>query len=218
MIDLPRPRDINSVESRRLRQSKSWLAQRIQPRKQRRSRNETFPLARRCFLPALLGLWQLVVRLHNLVARAAAGADRRSCEYLRGAPQDGTLWQARLITMRALADRLFHRLGRRLAARSAHRALERSARHHRDARARLADPAERLLGAAGAALVRANGSGDAVCRRHGHALVGRDRDRHRRAQCPADLSPRRADHGLEAACTSGSTSFCRRRCRSSSAE
>ena len=45
-------------------------------------------------------------------------------------------------------------------------------RHHRRARARLADPAQRLLGAARAALVWPDGGGHALRRHHGHALVG----------------------------------------------
>ena len=63
--------------------------------------------------------------------------------------------------------------------------------------ARIANVAKRLLGAARAALVRSNRSRHAVCRGHGNALVGGHRDRYRRAQRPADLSPRRADHGLK---------------------
>jgi len=57
-------------------------------------------------------------------------------------------------------------------------------------------PCERVLGAARAALVRADRIRDVFRRRDGHAMVGDHRDRQRRAQRAADLRPGRAHHGF----------------------
>ena len=153
----------------------------------------------------------------SLVARACAVDPLSVGEYLESAAGDGTLLQASLVTMRRLAGWLRHRHCGRLAARAADGALQVLRRYSRRARAWLADAAERLLGAAGAALVRANGSSDAFCRHHGHALVGDHRDRQRRSQRATDLSPAPRGRWARSGCTPGSKSSCRRRCHSSSA-
>src|SRR5258705_4156966 len=85
-----------------------------------------------------------------------------------------------------------------LAARAADRAVQVLRRYNWCTRAGLADAAERLLGAAGASLVRANGNSDAFHCHNGHTLVGDHPDRQRRSQCATDLCPRRAANWLEA--------------------
>src|SRR5438552_1714550 len=51
-------------------------------------------------------------------------------------------------------------------------ALESFSRHHRDARARIANAAQCVLGPPRASVVRANGGSHALCRGNGNALVG----------------------------------------------
>src|SRR5207248_3614025 len=96
------------------------------------------------------------------------------------------------------ADRVCHRPYWWVAARAINGPLESFSRYHRNARARIANAAQRVLGPARASLVRANRGSHAFCRGDGNTLVGRDCDRYRRAACPADLPPRGADHGIKA--------------------
>src|SRR5213080_2104053 len=96
------------------------------------------------------------------------------------------------------ADRLCHRPYWWVAARVINGPLETFSRYHRDARARIANAAQRVLGPSRAFVVRANGGSHAFCRGNGNALVGRDCHRYRRAACSADLPTGGVDHGIKA--------------------
>src|SRR5437870_10870724 len=72
------------------------------------------------------------------------------------------------------ADRLCHRPYWWVAARLINGPLESFSRHHRDARARVANAPQRVLGSSRASVVRANGGSHALCRGYGNALVSRD--------------------------------------------
>src|SRR2546429_738942 len=85
------------------------------------------------------------------------------------------------------ADRLCHRPYWWVAARVINGPLETFPRYHRNARPRIANAAQRVLGPSRAFVVRANRSSDALCRGNGNTLVGRDCDRYRGAACSADL-------------------------------
>ena len=120
-------------------------------------------------------------------------------EYLKGAAGDGTLVQASLVTMRRLLAGYIIGIAVGLPL----GLLTARFKFCEDTLGVLAlglqTLPERLLGAAGAALVRANGNSDAFHCHNGHTLVGDHRDRQRRSQRATDLCPRRADNGLEAA-------------------
>src|SRR6266480_1283909 len=96
------------------------------------------------------------------------------------------------------ADRLCNRPRWRVAAGVINGALETFSRYHRDARARIANAAQRVLGPSRASVVRANRGSDALCRGNGNTLVGRDCDRYRGAACSADLPAGGVDHGIKA--------------------
>src|SRR6266550_835842 len=72
------------------------------------------------------------------------------------------------------ADRLCHRPYWWIASRVINGALGAFSRYHWDARPRIANTAQRVLGASRASVVRANGGGHALCRGNGNALVDRD--------------------------------------------
>src|SRR5438132_3297084 len=96
------------------------------------------------------------------------------------------------------ADRLCYWPYWWVAARLINGPLESFSRHHRDARARVTNAPQRVLGPSRAFVVRADGGSDAFCRGNGNTLVGRDCDRYRRAAPSADLPPCGVDHGIKA--------------------
>src|SRR6266550_3595849 len=96
------------------------------------------------------------------------------------------------------ADRLCHRPYWWVATRVIDCPLESFSRYHWDARPRIANAPERMLGASCPSVVRANGGGHALCCGNGNALVGRDCDRYRGAACSADLPTSGVDHGIKA--------------------
>ena len=149
-----------------------------------------------------------------LVAGAAAiagGGRRLLCG--RRSPTARSL-EALLVTLQALADRLWDRPRHRAAARAAD---ERVGSPAQDTLGTLAlglqTLAERVLGAARADLVRADRGRDAVRRRHGHGLVGGHRDGSRRPQHPADLCARGPHHGFGGASQVDARDPAGRRCR-----
>lgn len=87
----------------------------------------------------------------------------------------------------AAVCRLFHRAVNWSASWLADSPFQNLRRHDWCCGSGLVDLAERLLGAADLAMVRSNRECDAVCRRHGVALVGRDCYRQRRPPRPSDL-------------------------------
>src|SRR6516162_2162957 len=94
------------------------------------------------------------------------------------------------------SDRLRDRASARPAARSPDVNLRIFRGYDRRARARAADAAERVLGAAGAALVWPDRWRNAVRGGDGHGMVCGPCDRRRRPQYPADLRARRTHHGI----------------------
>src|SRR5947207_6556822 len=170
--------------------SKAAPNPRLQPR------HETIP-PRRSFLRGLDRSLGMGFSRENLVAGLVAGAAASG-----GVSENiGHRWRAfpgYRHHHAPAADRLCHRPRWRMAARVINGALESFSRYHRDARARIANAAQRVLGPSRAFVVRANGGSHAFCRGNGNALVGRDCDRYRRAARPADLPPRGADHGIKA--------------------
>src|SRR6266513_3038556 len=96
------------------------------------------------------------------------------------------------------ADRLCHRPYWWIASRVINGALGTFSRYRRDARARIANTAQRVLGPARAFVVWANGSSDAFRRGNGNALVRRHRNGYRSAACSADLPASGTDHGIKA--------------------
>ena len=127
------------------------------------------------FFITLLWIWHLLVRA-KIWSPVLLPDPISVWEYLKGAVADGTLLEASFVTMRRLLAGYVHRHRCRLAAWAADGPVQVLRRHNRGACTWLADAAERLLGAAGAALVRANGNSDAFRRHHGHTLVGNHRD------------------------------------------
>ena len=149
------------------------------------------------FFVGLLLLWEGLVRA-KIWSPVLLPAPAQVAAYLKSATMDGTLAHATVITMRRLLIGYFVGLilGLPLGLLTARWNL------FRDTIGTMAlgsaNVAERLLGPARASVVRPNGSRHALRRRHGNALVGHHRHRDRRAQRPADLSPRRAHHGIKA--------------------
>jgi len=127
------------------------------------------------FFIALLSIWHLLV-LAKVWSPVLLPDPISAWEYLKGAAGDGTLVQASLVTMRRLLAGYVIGIAAGLPLGLLTARFKFCERYTWCARARLADAAERLLGAAGAALVRANGNSDAFRRHHGHTLVGDHRD------------------------------------------
>ena len=127
------------------------------------------------FFIALLAIWHLLV-LAKIWSPVLLPDPISVWEYLKGAAEDGTLLQASLVTMRRLLAGYVIGIAAGLPLGLLTARFKFCEDTHWCARARLADAAERLLGAAGAALVRANGNSDAFRRHHGHTLVGDHRD------------------------------------------
>src|SRR5438874_11449658 len=166
------------------------------PNPRLRQRNETIPPRLSLFLgldrPLGMGFSRQDL-VAGLVAGAAAG---------RGVPENiGYRWHSfpgyRHYHAPA-ADRLCHRPYWWIAARVINCPLESFSRYHRDARPRIANAAQCVLGPSRASLVRANGGSHALCRGNGNTLVGRDCHRYRRAACSADLPTGGVDHGIKA--------------------
>src|SRR5438874_4920271 len=166
------------------------------PNPRLRQRNETIPPRLSLFLgldrPLGMGFSRQDL-VAGLVAGAAAG---------RGVSENiGHRWHSfpgYRHHHAPAADRLCYRSDWWIASWFIDGALETFSRYHRDARARIANAAQRVLGASRASVVRANGGGHALCCGNGHALVGRDCDRYRSAACSADLPASGVDHGIKA--------------------
>ncbi len=202
--DLPRPRDINGPDLAGARGEITRGAAALGHRRPRRRRGETPPSSAVGFFAALVLLWQGSRVGGPLVAGAAAAADvgvrvargRRRRRLARG----GTaVTLRRLVVGYALGVGLGLPIG--LLVRAVPRAFDDTVGL---LALGLADAAERVLGAARAAVVRPDRGGDAVRRRDGHRRVDRDRDGRRGACDPPDLRPRRADDGLARAPRRGS--------------
>src|SRR6476619_1323256 len=166
------------------------------PNPRLRPRNETIP-PRRSFLRGLDRPLGMGFPRENLVTGLVAGSSAS-----RGVSKNsGYRWHTfpRYRHYHApAADRLCYRPYWWVAARVINGPLGTFSGHHRDARARIANAAQRVLGPARAFVVRANGSSDAFRRGNGNALVRRHRNRYWRAPCPPDLPAGRAHHGIKA--------------------
>ena len=154
------------------------------------------------FFAVLIGLWEWAFRA-KIWSPVLLPAPQQVAEYLKTAATDGTLFQRYRHYHAPAADRLCHRPYWWIAARAINGALGTFSGHHRDARARIANTAQRVLGPARAFVVWANGGSHALRRGNGNALVGRDRDRYRRAACSADLPAGGAAPWDQSVCTSG---------------
>src|SRR5436190_19730167 len=144
------------------------------PNPRQRQRNETIP-PRRSFLRGLDRPLGIGFSRENLVASLVTGSAAG-----RGVSKNiGHRWHSfsgyRHYHAPA-ADRLCHRPYWWIASRVINGALGTFSRYHWDARPRIANAAQRVLGAARASVVRANGGGHALCCGNGNALVGGDCD------------------------------------------
>src|SRR6478672_11627376 len=166
------------------------------PNPRLRQRNETIP-PRRSFLRGLDRPLGMGFSRENLVAGLVAGsaAGRGVSENIRHGWHSAPGYRH---YHAPAADRLCHRPYWWIASRVINGALGTFSRYRRDARARIANTAQRVLGPARAFVVWANGSSDAFRRGNGNALVRRHRNRHWRAPCPPDLPAGRAHHGIKA--------------------
>src|SRR6476661_2165005 len=166
------------------------------PNPRLRPRNETIP-PRRSFLRGLDRPLGMGFPRENLVTGLVAGSSAS-----RGVSKNsGYRWHTfpRYRHYHApAADRLCYRPYWWVAARVINGPLGTFSGHHRDARARIANAAQRVLGPSRAFVVRANGGSHALCCGNGNALVSRDCDRYRRAARSADLQARGVDHGIKA--------------------
>src|SRR5437879_58069 len=166
------------------------------PNPKPRRRNETTP-PRRSFLCDLDRPLGMGFSRENLVAGLVAGAAAG-----RGVSENiGHRWHSFPSYCHhhaPVADRLCHRPCWWVAARVIDGALESLSRHHWDPRPRIANAAQRVLGASRASVVRTNRGSDAFCRGNGNTLVGRDCDRYRSATCSADFPASGVDHGIKA--------------------
>src|SRR5947208_13278405 len=138
------------------------------PNPRLRQRNETIP-PRRSFLRDLDRSLGMGFSRQDLVAGLVAGAAAG-----RGVPENiGYRWHSfpgyRHYHAPA-ADRLCHRPYWWIAARLINGPLESFSRHHRDARARVANAPQRVLGSSRTSVVRANGGSHALCRGYGNPL------------------------------------------------
>ena len=97
----------------------------------------------------------------------------------------------------AAAHRLWIGNSRRASVGPAHRVIPVVPGHDRRPRIRTANSPQRLLGTAGLALVRSNGSRHAVRRRDGNSLVPDHCHRQRRADYSTHLYPRGPQHGFD---------------------
>src|SRR5256885_435408 len=178
------------------------------PNPRLRQRNETIP-PRRSFLRGLDRPLGMGLSRQDLVAGLVAGAAAS-----RGVSENsGHRWHSfpgYCHHHAPAADRLCHRPCWWIAAWSTDGALESLSRHYRDARARIADAAQRVLGPARAFVVRANGGSHALCRGNGNTLVGRDCHRYRRAPCPANLPAGRPDPWIKTIAPLGLSHLSRR--------
>src|SRR6266403_2372523 len=166
------------------------------PNPRLRQRNETIP-PRRSFLRSLNRPLGMGFSRENLVAGlvagpAAGGGVSENIGHRRDSFPGYRHYHA------SAADRLCHRPYWWIASRVINGALGTFSGYHRDARARIANTAQRVLGPARASVVRANGGGHALCCGNGNALVGCDCDRYRSAACSADLPASGTDHGIKA--------------------
>src|SRR5205823_14519073 len=139
--------------------SKAAPNPRLQPR------HETIP-PRRSFLRGLDRSLGMGFSRENLVAGLVAGS-AASC----GVSQNGGhRWHTKSSYRHhhaPVADRLCHRPYWWAAARVIDGALESLSRHHWDPRPRIANAAQRVLGASRASVVRTNIGSDAFCRGNG---------------------------------------------------
>ena len=127
------------------------------------------------FFIALLSIWHFLV-LAKIWSPVLLPDPTSVWEYLKGAAEDGTLLQASLVTMRRLLAGYIIGIVAGLPLGLLTARYKFCEDDNWCAHTRLADAAERLLGAAGAALVRANGNSDAFHCHHGHTLVGNHRN------------------------------------------
>ena len=127
------------------------------------------------FFIALLSIWHLLV-LTKVWSVVLLPDPISVWEYLKGAAEDGTLLQASLVTMRRLLAGYV--IG--IAAGLPLGLMTARFKFCEDTIGVLALGLQTLpsvcWGAAGAALVRANGNSDAFRRHHGNTLVGDHRD------------------------------------------
>ena len=156
------------------------------------------------FFVALILLWQWLhhkfVVEKGIWSPVLVPTPRQVWDYLALAAEDGTLWHATLVTMRRLLIGYLDRVDRWHSARCSDRALDSLSRHHRHRSL----SASRLCQVSAGCRWRCIWFGQTETAMlfvvvMGTLVVGRDRDRNRRAQCSADLSSGRADHGIEAA-------------------
>src|SRR6266436_10441830 len=131
------------------------------PSPRRQPRHETIP-PRRSFLRGLDRSLGMGFPRKNLVAGLVAGsaASRGVSENIRHGWYSFPGYRH---YHAPAADRLCHRPYWWVAARVINGPLETFPRYHRDARARIANAAQRMLGASRASVVRANGGGHALC-------------------------------------------------------
>ena len=174
VIELPRPRDINSAELAGYASRINAFTARIYSAGGSRRKMKRLLFAISVLRRSALPLAE-VIRCANLVARPPAGASA-GAQLFKGSRERRDAVPRHRHNHAPPAYRLSRRNYFRASTWIADRALEIISRHDRNDGAGITNIAERLLGAARAALVWPNGSGDVVRRSHGNALVGRDRD------------------------------------------